>query len=82
MFAISCVAGIAHPILAHITTHPFYRTGVDEPFWGAVSNYIAVGCQLAAVLHLALIVAAFRSERRAVRVIAAAGTRPRWRVRE
>jgi hypothetical protein len=71
MFAISCVASFAHPILAHITTHPFYRSGVDEPFWGAVSNYIAVGCQLAAVLHLAFVVGAFRSERRAARVIAA-----------
>jgi hypothetical protein len=71
MTLVTAAPALNHPLLAHITTHPFYRSGVDEPFWGAVSNYIAVGCQLAAVLHLAFVVAAFRSERRAARVIAA-----------
>lgn len=58
-------------MLAHITTHPFYREGVNESHWSTVSNVIAVGCALAAVLHLAFMVGAFRSERRAARVIAA-----------
>lgn len=58
-------------MLAHITTHPFYRPGFDEPFWCTVSNFVAVGCQILAVLHLALIVAAFRAERRTIRVVAA-----------